>query len=309
MRTLLATTALTLVAGAAAAQVSFSGYGRFGLGYQEDRSEEEVALISRFRLNIDAGAVTDGGVEFSARVRLQADDTPSDNEQNSAVLNGARFTTRYEGFEVSVGNVAGVFDNSGAYYGYEPGLENFTGQYAGVDYEILEYDSTGAGSNAVAAYYGIGQFYFGAAYDPDSANGNDRWELGVNYQVTDNYSAYLAYGENESDQSLLVGVLSADFSNWGVNLFVGNEDLNLAAGADETDGLVYGVSASLDVGAATQILVSYGSGEGDDDTESYAAGFVHDLGGGVSLLGGIGVDGAKSGSSDVVGDLGVLFEF
>ena len=93
MRTLLASSALVLVAGAAAAQVSFSGYGRFGLGYEEDRVSEDTALVSRFRLNIDANAVTDGGVEFSARVRLQADDSPNINEQQGATLNGA-LTTR-----------------------------------------------------------------------------------------------------------------------------------------------------------------------------------------------------------------------
>ena len=82
-KTLIASTILgTLVlADAAAAQVSFSGYGRFGLRYEENYNnststvttptggtatvtDEEVALVSRFRLNIDGKAVTDGGVEF-----------------------------------------------------------------------------------------------------------------------------------------------------------------------------------------------------------------------------------------------------
>ena len=308
MRTLVVSTALVLCAGAAAAQVSFSGYGRFGLGYQENRTTEDVALVSRFRLNIDGKAVTDGGVEFSARVRLQADDSPSVNEQNGATLNGARFSSIYQGFRLDVGNVSGAFDDSDAYFGFEPGLEEFTGQYAGVDYEFLEYDSTGSGSNAVFASYATGPFAVGASYDPDAAGGNDRWDVGASYAFN-NYSVYAAYGENEAEQSLLVFVLGAEFDRFSGNLFIGDEDLNLAAGAPETDGMVYGASLGFDVGAATSILASYGSGDGDADTESYAIGVVHDLGGGVSLRGGIGAEGPKNGSTDVIGDFGVHFNF
>lgn len=309
MRILLASTAMVLAAGAASAQVTFSGYGRFGIGYQEDRSSEETALISRFRLNIDGNAVTDGGVKFQARVRLQADDSPDVNEQNSATLNGARYTVEYGGFQVNAGNVSGALDNSDPYFGFEPGLEEFTGQYAGVDYDFLEYDSTGAGSNAVSVVYQQDQFLVMGSYDPDSQNNNDRWDIGVQYTFAGNYTAYVGYAENEDDQNLLVGVLGAEYDQFAFNLFLGNEDLNLAATDPDTDGMVYGVSGAINVGAATQILVSYGSGEGDADTESYAAGFIHDLGGGVSLRGGIGSEGPKDGDSHVIADLGVLFNF
>lgn len=202
-----------------------------------------------------------------------------------------------------------MFDDSGAYFGFEPGLEEFTGQYAGVDYNFLEYSSTGSGSNAVAAYYVGDQFAVGASYDQDTTFNNDRWDIGGQYSFTDNFSAYVGYGENENDQSLLVLVLGAEFDRFSGYLLVGDEDLNLAPGADDIDGMVYGASLSYDVGVATSILASYGSGEGDDDTESYALGVIHDLGGGVSLRGGIGASGPKSGSSDVIGDFGVLFNF
>ncbi|MGR3802110.1 porin [Marinibacterium profundimaris] len=312
MRTLLTTSALILVAGAAAAQVNFSGYGRFGLGYNEangDAGGEDTALISRFRLNIDADAYTDGGVQFSARVRLQADDDPEINEQNSATLNGARFSAIYQGFRLDVGNVSGAFDASDAYFGFEPGLEAFTGQYAAVDYDFLEYSSTGSGANAVAAFYTGPNFLVGGSYDPDEVTGNDRWDISAQYTFADAYTLYVGYGENDNDQSLLIGVLTADFDRFTVNAFLGDEDLNLAPGAEDTDGTVYGLSAGFDVGTATQIVASYGSGSGDADTEAYAVGFVHDLGGGVALKGGIGSEGPRNGSSSTVGDLGVLFNF
>ncbi|MBB95754.1 MAG: porin [Rhodobacteraceae bacterium] len=306
MRTLLASSALVLVAGAAAAQVSFSGYGRFGLGYEEDRVSEDTALVSRFRLNIDANAVTDGGVEFSARVRLQADDSPNINEQQGATLNGARFSTIYQGFRLDVGNVSGAFDESGAYFGFEPGLEEFTGQYVGVDYQFLEYTSTGPGANAVAAFYEGENFQVGASYDPDAVGGNDRWDAAFTYYFPQGFSVYVGYGENEADESLLIGVVSAEFDRFAVNGFVGNEEL---AGSPANEGVVYGVSGAMDIGAATQLQVSYGSGDGDADTEAYAAGFIHDLGGGVSLRGGIGASGPKNGDSNLIADLGVRFNF
>ena len=337
-KTLITSTALVLLAGAAAAQVSFSGFGRFGIAYDERQTttgagadgilgtaddtveDSEVALVSRFRLNIDGMATTDGGVEFSARVRLQADEVRADNEQGAAGLNGARFSVQYGGFRVDAGNVAGSFDNMPNYYGYEPGLELFTGQYVGVDYNFLAYTSTGRGANAVYASYTAGGFFFGASYDQDIvglANGagvieGDRWDIGAAYTFN-NFTGALTYGENDADQSLVVLTLAADFDRFSGTLFVGDEDMNLAAGAPDIDGTVYGLSLSFDVGAATSILASYGGGEGDSDTEEYGIGFIHDLGGGVSLRGGIGYE--ESGVAGVnrtdgmVGDFCVLFNF
>lgn len=322
-KTLITSTALVLLAGAAAAQVSFSGYGRFGLGYSENRTgvgagadgvlgtaddtseDSAVALVSRFRLNIDGMATTDGGVEFSARVRLQADDNPSQNEQTAAGLNGARFSVAYGGFRVDAGNVAGSFDNMPNYYGFEPGLEAFTGQYVGVDYDFLAYTSTGSGANAVYASYTAGGFFFGASYDQDITFGNDRWDIGAAYTFN-NFTGALSYGENDNDQSLVVLTLAADFDRFSGTAFIGDEDMGTGA---TNDGTVYGLSLSFDVGAATSILASYGSGEGDDDTEGYGIAFIHDLGGGVSLRGGIGQQSVKSADDNVVGDFGVLFNF
>ena len=216
-----------LVAGAASAQVTFSGYGRFGLGYQEDRQEEETALVSRFRLNIDGNAVTDGGVKFQARVRLQADDDPDNNEQTSGTLNGARYTVEYGGFQVNAGNVSGAFDNADPYFGFEPGLESITGQYAGIDYNFLEYSSTGSGSNAVLVVYSADSLVLMGSYDPDNSSSNtvgytgDRWDVSAQYTFAGAYSAYVGYGENDNDESLLVGVLGATFDRFSVNLLLG----------------------------------------------------------------------------------------
>ncbi|MAY44896.1 Porin [Marinibacterium anthonyi] len=318
-KTLLTSTALVLMAGAAAAQVSFSGYGRFGLGYNEARGDaggEDTALVSRFRLNIDGKAVTDAGVEFSARVRLQADDDPYNNEQKAAGLNGARYSVIYGGLRVDAGNVAGSFDNLANYYGYEPGLEAFTGQYVGQDYSFLAYDSTGAGGNAVYVSYTAAGFTFGASYNPEVQADNDQWDIGASY-VFNNFTVAAAYGESDQmDQSTYVFTLGADFDRFSGTLFIGDED-NVTSdgtvGGYDVSGTFWGASLSFDVGAATSILASYGAGDNDNDTESYGVSAIHDLGGGVSLRGGIGwTDSGEEGVSradGVVGDFGVLFNF
>ncbi|WP_298853639.1 porin [uncultured Ruegeria sp.] len=204
-KVLFASTALIATAGVAAAEVNFSGYGRFGIGYVEDRTGSVVAsatttittttvngqvltatsstsitangadvsdavLVSRFRLNIDGIVETDSGVRFEGRVRLQADEDSSTGEANSAGLNGARFSVIYGGLRVDAGNVAGSFDNLANYYGNEVGLELFAGQYSGVNYNFLAYSSTGSGSNGVFFQYSVGDFSFGASYDqgPDT---------------------------------------------------------------------------------------------------------------------------------------------
>ena len=73
-KVLFATTALVATAGVAAADVTFGGYGRFGIFYTDNDSttgDSSTDITSRFRLQIDATAESDAGVTFGARVRIQ----------------------------------------------------------------------------------------------------------------------------------------------------------------------------------------------------------------------------------------------
>ncbi|MDA7966757.1 porin [Ruegeria sp.] len=348
-KVLFASTALIATASVAAAEVKFSGYGRFGLGYVEDRSAtastvivttggalttltatvtgSDTALISRFRLNIDAITETDGGVELSARVRLQADDTPAIGEQQAAALSGARFSAIYGGLRVDVGNVSGAFDNLANYYGNEPGLEFFIGQYAGVDYSFLSFSSTGSGDNAVFFQYAVGDFAFGASYDQrdaitatigtgatgpiatGSTTSADRWDVSATYTFN-NVTAALAYGENDDGSatagSLTVLTLGADFGDLNATLFVADDDVNNAA----RNGTAYGFSLAYNIGAATTVNFAYGDGSGDDDNQQFGIGFIYDLGGGASLKGGLGQsERGLAADSTLQADFGVNFNF
>ncbi len=364
-KVLFATTALVATASVAAAEVRFSGYGRFGIGYLEDRTgtvgnfntgvvrtntntntitttsgattttttitttttttanvltgaeTDEVILVSRFRLNIDGVAETDGGVQFSARVRLQADENAGNGEQNSAGLNGARFSVIYEGLRVDAGNVSGAFDNLPNYYGNEPGLENFIGQYAGVDYSFTGYSSTGSGANAVFFQYAVGDFAFGASYDQRTfaVNGSkqdaDRWDMSVQYSF-DNITAALAYGQTSGldgtsieKSSLTVFTLGGEWGDFSGTLFVADDDVQ----NDALNGTAYGLSAAYNIGAATTLTFAYGGGSADNDTESYGIGAIYDLGGGASLRGGIGQSKVGDGDGRLRADFGAQFNF
>lgn len=321
-KVLFATTALLATASMASAEIKFSGLARFGIGYLEDRSEtndniDDTILVSRFRLNIDGTAETDGGVEFSARVRLQADEDAGTGEANAASLSGARFSAIYGGLRVDAGNVSGAFDNLANYFGNEPGLESFIGQASGVDYEFLAFSSTGAGANAVFFQYAVGDFAFGASYDQNTENngnaalsGADQWDVSVTYTFN-NITGALAYGETDAsgdgdDPSLLVLTLGADFGDFNVTAFIADDKTEV----EETDGTAWGLSAAYNVGSALTLLAAYGDGNADEDTQQYGIGARYDLGGGVSLRGGIGNNDCDAcEDSQLRADFGVNFNF
>lgn len=333
-KVLFATTALVATASVAAADVRFSGYGRFGVGYLENRSATvpgpdglpgtaddvtvqtpNTIVVSRFRLNIDGSAETDGGVVFSARVRMQADEIAGGltaGEANAAGLNGARFSVEFGGLRVDVGNAAGAIDNLPNYYGNEPGLENFIGQYAGVNYGFMGYSSGGAGSNGIYARYAVGDFAVAASYDQaqtfnattGAKTSADRWDIHAAYTFG-NITAAVAYGENDANQSLAVLTLGGSWGPFSGTVFLADDGTNVAA----TDDTAYGLSAAYDIGSATTLTFAYGDGSASGDTRQYGIGVIHDLGGGVSLRGGVGSTKVGAGQSQTRADFGAQFNF
>ncbi|MCV6586654.1 MAG: porin [Marinibacterium sp.] len=300
---LCATTALIATAGVASADIAnfnLSGYGRFGLRYDEG-NDKKTFLESRLRINIDAATETDGGVRFSARVRAQADDD-ADNTAGTAGFNAARFSAEYEGLRIDVGNAAGAIDNLPNYYGFEPGLSNFVGQYSGVDFDFSGYSSTGGENQNLYARYAFSDFAVAGSYN----DANDKtWDLHFAYEG-DTYGAAIAYGANDSDDDIIVATGSATFGAFTGVLFLGTETLDQNKDAE---GFFYGVSAGYDITDATEINFSYGDGNGDDDTQQYGVGVIHQLGGGVSIRGGIGATKEGDGDTDTLGDIGVRFNF
>lgn len=328
-KVLFASTALIATAGVAAADITFGGYGRFGLQYQEDRdvgapNSDETIIESRFRLNIDVSTESDAGVTFGARLRIQADEDGTGNARTAA-FNGARFHAETGGFRLEVGNISHALDNLSNFYGFEPGLIAAVGQYSTFSGPVTGYatgspditgggftttNGAGAGVNGVSAIYSMGDFRGQLSYDDDTdGTGTDDVET-VSASVAYTFSGWtVALGYENSDDGA-VGGSDVD----GVVLTVGGSlgvaDVAFFIGDADGFDTAYGVSGRYDVGAATAIVASIaGGGDADDGSAdldtAFGIGFDHDLGGGVALRGMVG----RNTADNTVADLGVQFNF
>ena len=74
---LFASTALIATASVAAAELTWSGSGRFGMVHNSGNAggaDPKTRLDHRFRLTVNGVTETDGGVKFEGRIRFEAND-------------------------------------------------------------------------------------------------------------------------------------------------------------------------------------------------------------------------------------------
>lgn len=196
-KVLIASTALALSAGAALADgVTFSGYGRFGLQYNDNRAlvggvkQRETQFAGRLRINIDATKETDSGVKFGGRVRLQWD-----QGKTGATLNSAYMYVSYEGLQVQVGNANTAYDSAGLLYAPEIGfLDSSFGDPQGAffAYSSNPYSASQANRVGIFVQYAMGDFVGRVSYvTPDQtfddlpSGMEDEWSLSADYSVND----------------------------------------------------------------------------------------------------------------------------
>ena len=294
------------------------------IGPPGDSNIADTILISRFRLNIDGVAELDSGVKFEARVRVEADEDDTNGNAKVATLNGAGFGVSYGGLTVAAGNVDGAIGNMKKRSGNEPGLEFFIGQTSAINYSHLGYATAGAGANAVFFSYAVGSLGFSASYDQNSeatvtdvvAIGDivgtatakvpnvDRWDVSLRYTFG-NVTAEIGHGQNEIDESVTILALGADYGDFGGTLLVADDDV----AGESLNGTAYGLSGAYAISAATTINFAYGNGSAESDTQKFGFGVVHDLGGGASLVGGIGQTKVGGGDGRLTADFGAYFDF
>ncbi|WP_372993502.1 porin [Sulfitobacter sp.] len=321
-KVLFATTALVATAGVAAADVTFGGYGRVGVLYNENATgTDETNVTSRFRLQIDATAESDMGVTFGARARIQqnnTDNTPTysvgpDNTAGTADdingasgpsgtgINGVRFFARSGGLEVGVGNIFGALEFMPGMYPIDLGLTGLGYDYTAFNFRGDAYSSGGngaAGSNGVEVLYSMGDL----SVHVSASDTNNRVAAFAAYT----FSGYtVALGLQDSDSASDTEVAFSVGGNVGpaalTFAYAKNGD---DTGVGTTTGDHYVLAAKFDVGAATDVEVYVADADYFTDT-SYGVDFNHDLGGGTSLRGGV----ASRGNGFVRADLGVRFNF
>ena len=321
-KVLFATTALVATAGVAAADVTFGGYGRFGVLYQENAAgTDETNVTSRFRLQIDATAESDMGVTFGARARIQQNNTDENVSVTKGAdgifgtaddglttagpagtgINGVRFFARTGGFEVGVGNIYGALESMPGMYEIDLGLTGLSYEYTAYNFRGDAYSSGGdgaAGSNGVEVLYSMGDLKVHIS----ASDTNDRVAGYVAY--TYNGFTFAAAAQDSN---------AAGFSDYALSVVgnVGPAKVSLAyadngddTGVGTVNGDHYALTASFDIGAATNLDVYVADADYFEET-SYGIGAHHDLGGGVSLRGGV----ISRGDDSIRADMGVRFTF
>ena len=327
-KVLFATTALVATAGVAAADVTFGGYGRFGVIYVED-APNETTITSRFRLQIDATAESDNGITFGARARIQQDNDGDSNgaqfgsdaastsgsyrsDRIESGINGVRFFARSGGLEVGVGNIYGAIDSMPGMYPVELGLTGLSYDYilnqAGGYSATYDSDGNGAaGRNGVEVLYSMGDLKVHiSASELDDTTLSARGDFDGDLEG-ERIEGYLAY--TFSGWTVALGLQDSDIAGdtelaLTVGGNVGVADLTFGYADNGTNGDAFAITAAFDIGAATRLTAVVLDQESYTDTV-YGVGVTHDLGGGTSLRGG--VQNNRNGAT--VADLGVRFNF
>ena len=305
-KVLLASTALILTAGVAAADghagVALSGSANAGLKYDANATNE-ITVHNEVNMVITGSGATDSGLEFGAFI-----DIDEDSVDDAEVFISGLFGTITVGGIDPATDVFGIADVGFDGIGADDAAEQFKNATAGADIHY-SYSASGLtfsasaeiGANesyGVALQYAAGAFSAGIGYieDTDGAgfdtddDGTDEVTVGSNSTVT------VAAGFSQ-------GAFSANamYSDWSIG------------------GEGYGVDASFTTGAVTITAVysnASGVSAGAPIGDSYGVGFSMPLGGGLYHSDGNGsiredkTDGSTGNTaSRTVADLGLTMSF
>ncbi|WP_374371570.1 porin [Tabrizicola sp.] len=311
-KVLLASTALIGFAGMAAADVTLSGSGRFGIIYEDDGTTSDTYLSYRMRVNIDASTETDSGVKFGGRIRLQYDagDTVDSSGEGAAELNAAMLYAETAGFRFEIGNVNTAFDSLATLYNAELGfISSTTGSYS-----VFGYDSYNSGPYAAGqadriglfASYSTGNLVARLSYiDYDQFVSTDEEEVGISLDYTAGaYKLGFGYvtnaaGAADYDVYALLGEYAMnDMTNIGLQ-FIGED------GAENDRTLtIYGntkLANGMGVGA---FLTGIDTDVPFENDFAYGIGANYDLGG-ATIAGTI----QRGYDDSTYADLGINFSF
>lgn len=276
---LLATSAVALFAGAAAAEVTTTGTARMGIVYDGT----DTFFSSRFRVIFTASGESDSGFSFGASVRNDQSGVGNEENGDSTVYISGAFGKLTMG---DTGNAA----------------DSLVGQVSGVGYtglgDLNEIGWLGKDVTGAQYEYSTGAFTFalgaGQLIDTDGLPATDDFlSVAVKY-ATDAYSFALGYEENDSD-SEISALGSATFGGATIKLKLADRD----SAADMAAAL----SVDYTTGATT--LTAFATDNVDfAGTDTFGVGAAYDLGGGASVVGGI-VDNG----TDTTADVGLTFSF
>jgi outer membrane protein OmpU len=308
---LLASAATLAMTGIAAAEVTLSGNGRFGIVYEDDGTTDDTFFSYRLRFNIDAMTETDTGIKFGGRIRLQYDagDTV-DLGEGAAEVNAAMLYAESAGFRFEIGNANTAFDSLNTLYNAELGfIGTTTGSYSLIDYSAYSsgpFNALEADRVGLFASYTVGDLVARASYiDYDQFSSADEEEVGVSLDYGFGaFSVGLGYVSNAGG--------AADYDVWAVlGEYALNSNTNVGLQLIGEDGdnndLTYTLYGNTELAGGIG-LGAFVSGVDSDAVyaNDYAIGIgaSYDLGG-ATLAGTI----QKGFDDETYADFGVRFNF
>ncbi len=238
-------------ASVAAADVTFAGYGAFGI-YNDDAASEQ-GLLNRFQINATGTATADNGMEVSIFSRLRVDNGVgfSATGERADGFNAPQITVKNGALTVQMGNTASAAGARTNVFGSATGSLGWWGLY---DTSSTWYSSTGAANmDRVRVDYTMGSTTVSVSGD---VSGDERLEAGASMTLG----------------SVNVGVAAGDDDYYAADLNAALGDVTVGARLTNT---ISGAYANYTQGAFS--INAYAS---DDD--DYGMGAAYDLGGTVS---------------------------
>jgi outer membrane protein OmpU len=324
-KVLLASTALVLSAGVAAADMTLSGDGRMGV--RQLYGTDQVQFTSRFRAIFTGSGETDGGLAFGGTIRadnaggisfenLNGDNTIQPNEifvgGGAAGVAGSVFISGDFG-TLTMGDVAGAAEAA-------VGDVAFTSLTGLGDYnEMLYLSNFDSSARSAARYdYSFGDFgvHVGAdnPYDAINDTTQDTWSVAGTYSG-DLFQAGLGFEQSGGD-----GSLTGDSDHWigGVTVTVSGIAIEAVYGAasGDADGEQWGISGSYTWDATT--VTAYYTDRSDlelfgaqvpNGYDAWGIGASYDLGGGAAVRGGYADRSNGPGEDGNAYDFGVVMTF
>ncbi|MFN3970326.1 MAG: porin [Gemmobacter sp.] len=316
-KAILATTALILSTGVAAADFKIGGNARAGMTYDSNPGfgVSKTQVDTRLRFNLDASKQLDSGVELGGRIRLQSD---ANRVERQATLNQAVIFAKIAGLEVQAGNVEAAFDNLGLLYNSEFGFIGTTqGSYMFASYAGYESRSYAVGEEnrmGVFMAYTVGDLVARMSFiTPNQATkANQAEELSVSFDyVMGPFSFGAGYANNAGFNSGNdVYALTGEYAiNGATSVGLHYVDNGKIGGVDQGRNVtLYGktsVGNGIGLGGFVSNIDSKAlNASGVTKKTAYGVGFDYDLGG-ATLAGTV----QRTHSSTTYADLGINFSF
>ena len=284
---LIATTALVMTAGVAAADITMGGWGYVGV---TDTAAGGTFVSNAVRLTFSGTVETDSGVKFTAFGRMTQDNNDATTDNNDGI-NYKRVSVAYSGLTLAVGNThtaMNTFARGGHFWGYSDG---------GVWARTVQGSGMGALTDSAAGTrilvtYTFGDITVGAGStvdgDPVAASGAAAMDFGARY----------------SANGITVGAAMDDDSNWQLEAGYAMDQIGVRAALNSDDEFI--VSASYKIDSALTLGVAYTEYNNTATTTSDEIGLnlTYALGGGATLS----ATAAQAPVGEVFG-LGVQFSF